>query len=102
MKLSEIKKDEALDVLADILEPASQILTDEKIKELFQKESKLKLVSYILKNHKSEIIEIMARLDGEEPEDYTFSLIDLPKKVLEILNDEALKDLFTSQAQLSD
>lgn len=94
MKLSEIKNEEALDVLAEIIEPASTIISDEEVKRIFKTEPKLKLVSYICKQYKKEIIEIMARLDGAEPENYSFNLITLPKKVLELLNDEELKDLF--------
>lgn len=104
MRLSDIKGDEALDVLADILEPAAEILADEQVKVKFQEDSKLKLVSYILKNHKKNVIEIMARLDGEDPATYKYNvnLLTLPRKTLEVLNDPELVNLFTSQAQESD
>lgn len=101
MRLSDIKNEQALDTLADIIEPTADILADENIKEMFRTESKLKLVAYIIKNHKQSVIEILARLDGQDPETYTFTLLSLPKKVLELLNDPELVDLFTSQAQES-
>lgn len=102
MKLSDIKNEQALDTLADIIEPAADILADENIKEMFRTESKLKLVAYIIKNHKKSVIEILARLDGQDPETYTFTLLSLPKKVLELLNDPELVNLFTLQAQESE
>ena len=98
MKLSEIQNENALDVLADIIEPTSLILADEEVKRIYQNEPKLKLVSYILKNHKQSVIEIMARLDGKEPENYTFNLLTLPRKLLELINEPELQELFTLQA----
>ena len=98
MKLSEIQNEQALDILADIIEPAASILADEEVKRIYNSEPKLKLVSYIIKNHKKSVIEIMAKLDGKEPEDYTFTLLSLPKKILEIINalgeDKELQELF--------
>jgi len=102
MRLSDIKNEQALDTLADIIEPTANILADETVKEMFRTESKLKLVAYIIKNHKQSVIEILARLDGQDPDTYTFTLLSLPKKVLELLNDPELVDLFTSQAQESE
>ena len=55
--------------------------------------------AYIIKNHKKEIVEIMARLDGKDPANYTVNFFTLPMKVLEILNDPGIIDLFTSQGQ---
>lgn len=98
MKLSEIQNEQALDVLADIIEPAASILADEEVKRIYNTEPKLKLVSYIIKNHKQSVIEIMAKLDGKEPENYTFTLLSLPKKLLELINDlgedKELQELF--------
>ena len=94
-KVSEIKGTDALDVLADILEPAVSIMADEEIRKLAGK-NRIKCVAYAIKNHKEEIIEILARLDGEDPENYQVNIITLPVKVLEILNDKELRDFFES------
>lgn len=102
MKLSDIQNEQALDTLADIMEPVAEILADENVKTVYQTETKLKLAAYIIKNHKKEVIEILARLDGEDPATYRFSILTLPKKVLELLNDPGVIDLFTSQAQESE
>lgn len=100
MKLSDIRNEQALDVLADIMEPTAEILADEEIKTIYRSgQPRLKLAAYVIKNHKKSVIEILARLDGEEPGTYNFSLLTLPKKVLELLNDPGLADLFTSQEQ---
>lgn len=101
MKLSEIKNEEALDLLGDLLEPVAEILADPKVKEMFGGKP-IKLASYIIKTHKTEIIQILARMDGVPVEEYTCNVFTLPVKVLELLNDENLKELFTLQAQMSE
>lgn len=98
MKLSEVKNEEALDLLGDLLEPVAEILADPKVKELFGGKP-IKLASYIIKNHKSEVLQVLARMDGVPVEDYSCNVFSLPVKVIELLNDENLKELFTSQAQ---
>ena len=93
MKLSEIKGEQSLDVLADILDPIGEIVQDKEVRDLL-KENKLKGVALAIKTHKQAVIEILARLDGEEPDKYEINLLTVPKKVLEILNDDTLATLF--------
>lgn len=95
MKLSEIKDEDALDVLADILEPASEIISDERTKEAFEEKDMLKLSKTIIKNHKKAIIEILARLDNVPVEEFHCNFFTLPKKVLEIISDADLVDFFS-------
>lgn len=102
MKLSEYKGEEALDVLAELIEPAAEIMSDTEIVEMVRnKVPKIKIIKPMLKNHKKSIIEIMAILDGEDVEEYTgkVNLLTLPKKLLEILNDPEVMSLFTLQGQ---
>lgn len=99
MKISDFKNEEALDLLADILEPASEIIADEEVKKAYKnKENKLTLAKIIIKNHKSAIIEILARLDGKAVEEYTCNVFTLPIKLIEMLNDEELVTFFNSSA----
>lgn len=101
MKLSEYKNEDALDLLADILEPISEIFADDEVKKLSLDKSttKMKIVQYLLKNHKKPIIQIMARIDSVPVEEYEANVFTLPKKLLEILNDKELADFFGSQGQ---
>lgn len=99
-KLSEIKNEQALDLIADVIEPFSRILADEKINE-FRKNtpSRTEVMKWVIKDHKSEVIEILAALDGKPVETYEISVLELPMRVIEILNDEDMISLFTSQGQ---
>lgn len=100
MKLSEIKGEKALDAMADLLEPLSLIFADPEIQRSVKNdEPKMILVKKILKTHKKEAIQIMAILDGETPETYEISLLKIPLKLLEIINDPEVQSLFTYQGQ---
>ena len=102
MRLSDFKGEEAIDVLADIIEPLTAILTDKEIFELSQKKvPTLAYVKPMLKNHKPEVIQILARLDDKTEEEYKagLNLITLPKQVLELINDPEVQNLFHSQEQ---
>ena len=103
MKLSDYKGEEALDVLADIIEPLANIITDEEIQALAKDDKTpiLAMVKPAIKNHKKDLIEVLARLENVSVEEYreTMNLITLPKQVLELLNDPEVQDLFFSQEQ---
>jgi hypothetical protein len=97
VKLSEFKDERAIETLADVMEPVCAICADEKVGEMAKSGTpKLKLISYVLKNHAAEVKTCMAILDGENPEEYHCNMLTLPKKLLEILNDSDFMQLFTS------
>lgn len=100
MKLSEYKNEDALDLLADILDPISDIFMDVEFREQIKNANKMQIVQYLLKNHKKPILQIMARLDNIPVEEYEMNLLSLPKKLLEIVNDKELIDFFRSQGQM--
>lgn len=102
MKLSEYKGEQALDILADIVEPAAAIFADKEIKDIYESgQPKLKLVKVIIKRHKPEVMQILAALDGEDPETYSPGLFTLPLRLIEILNDPELASFFEQQSQIA-
>lgn len=105
MKLSDYKGEQAIDILVDLMEPATAIMADKEIAQLAQsKVPMVKLAKAVIKNHKKEVIEILAVLDGEDPKEYAkkMTVFSLPVKLLEILNDPLMKDLFSSQGQMTE
>lgn len=102
MKLSEVKGEAALDMLADLIEPAGEIFGDEEVANAARNKSKFAAVKLAIKNHKKAVIEILAVLEGVPVEEYTPNLFSLPIKLLEILNDKDLLQLFTLQGQTGD
>lgn len=100
MKLSEVKGEAALDLLADIIEPATEIITDPHTRELVKAENKGAIVKFLIKDHKKSIIEILAAIDGVPVDQYEVNVFTLPVKLLELLNDKELMSFFISQESM--
>ena len=101
MKVSEYQGDAALDIVADLIEPVGEIMSDKKIGEVF-KENRFKAIGFAIKNHKKAVMQIMATMDGIPVEEYKCNVFTLPMKILELLNDPELIKLFTYQGQTGD
>ena len=102
MRLSEIKGEDAIEVIADIIEPIAIIAADKDFeKERKAKKPMLMLVKYVLKKHRQSVIEILAALDMKTVEEYleTVNVVSLPKQIMEALNDPEVMSLFQSQSQ---
>ena len=95
-KLSEYKNEEALDLLADILEPVAHIFADKDFVEQLQT-NKMSAIQHVIRNHKSDVLMIMARLEGVSVEEYQCTIFTLPMALINMLNDPDLIDFFKSQ-----
>lgn len=99
-KLSEIENEDALDLLADILDPTVKILSDSEVKEMQKsKKPKLFVAKYLVKKHKESVLQILASLNGVPRSEYRCNVFTIINDVLDILNDEALIGFFKSQEQ---
>lgn len=92
-KLSDYKNEEAIEVIADIMEPLSVIFTDEEIKK---EKNKMKAVAKALKKYKKEVLQILARIEDVPVDEYECNALTLPIKCLEVLNDEEIQDFLES------
>lgn len=97
-KLSEIRGEDALDVLADIIEPVSKIFEDETFVAYAKAGKRFMLTQNVLRHHKQEILTVLAILNDVPPEEYNPSLIEIPMLVIELFNDPDLLQLFQSAA----
>lgn len=95
-KLSEVKGEEALDVLADILEPITVIANDEEVRAGFDT-NVAKCVSVALKKYKKEILAIFASINGKSVEETSeeIDLLSLPSYIVDVLTEPAIQRLFT-------
>lgn len=94
-KLSEIKGEEALDVMAEILTPIVDIVQDEEVRKGFDT-NVAKCVAIALKKHKEAIIDIFVTINGKSKEE-TLSEIDLlslPSYMIQVLNEPQVQALF--------
>lgn len=112
MKLSVIKGDRVLDVIADIIDPIANMVQDKDVAAMFEYEAvpegmeardffakrMRKGLPILLKNHKADIIAVMAAIEGVTPGQYAASL-DFPKlltDVMELVTDDAFLDFLSS------
>lgn len=102
MKLSEYKNEEALELLADIMDPLSDIMTDENFKKLLSEEktTKMGMIQYLLRNQSKPIIAILARMENTPVEEFQVNILSLTTKLLDVFNDKELVDFFKSQGQM--
>lgn len=112
MRLSDVKGDRVLDVVADIIEPIANIAEDEKAAALFKREVRpdgetansyaikrlKKGVPPLIRGHKEDIIAIMAAIEGVTPKEYAagLDLLRLIKDFTELITDQTFLGLFTS------
>ncbi len=112
MRLSDIKGDRVFDVIADIIDPIANIASDETASALFKREKlpegmtakafllerARKAVPALLKWHKSDIITVLATIEGVYADDYraSLTLAKLMQDTAELLTDEAFGELFIS------
>ena len=96
-KISEIKGEDALDILADLVEPLSEFSQDKVFVAYIRAGKKIPAIKYALKTHKKALLMVMALLEGEDPDTYNPPLLRLPAMLLELLNDPELVMLFPSE-----
>lgn len=94
------QNEDMLDLFANLIEPAAEIFSDPNAIKLTKKNDRAHTASVLIKDHKTAIVKILALLDGVEPEDYVVpGPFVLAGKIINLLNDPELEELFTSQGQ---
>ena len=111
MKLSDVKGERVLDVIADIIDPIANIAMDKEASRLFKRETlpegkdrremaidRIRTsVPALVKGHKADVIRILSAIEGTTPEEYAESLdlLKLLRDFTELITDEAFVGLFT-------
>lgn len=106
MRLSEIRGERVFDVIADIIEPACNIMQDKEASAIFDRSDKpddVTMAEYVMekvkrsmpklmRTHKDDLVAILASVNGVDKDEYRESLTmpTLLKGVYEILTDEDL------------
>lgn len=112
MRLSDIQGERVFDVIADIIDPISNIAEDDAASALFKREKlpegmtakaflikrARKSLPALFKVHKGDIIAILSAIGGVSEEQYKseLNLIKLMQDATELLSDEAFGVLFIS------
>lgn len=112
MRLSDIKGDRTLEVIADIIDPIANIAEDKEASAMFKREKlpdgmtekkflmnrARKSLPVLLKGHKADIIAILSSIEGVSADEYSGSLnlVKLIKDCNDLLTDEVFMELFIS------
>lgn len=112
MKLSNIKGERTLDVIAEVIEPIANIAEDEEAAKLFRRQKlpkgmdrktflirrMKKSVPRLLRNHKEDVIGILSAIEGVSQEEYAdgLSLVKLIKDCIDLITDSVFVELFIS------
>lgn len=99
MKLSDYKNEDALDLLADLIDPVSDIMTDAELRKVAESADKMAIAKYVLKNKQKQVVEILARMDGKTPKTYSATITEMFAQIMDVLNDKVMFDFFAAQAQ---
>lgn len=111
MKLSDIKGEEVLDVLAEVIVPVTNIAMDESAAAIFKKaelpegENRTmfalkriqKNIPALIKGHKGDLIKIMATISQQTEDEYKkgLTMASFVKDLAELMSDEDFLRLFT-------
>lgn len=112
MKLSDVKGDRTLDVIADLIDPIANIAQDKDVAKMFKREKvpdgmepneffaqRMRAgMPVLLRGHKQDLIEILATIEGVEPEEYAeeLNLMKLIRDFMELVTDETFLGFLVS------
>lgn len=115
MKLSDIKGERSLDVIADLIDPIYNIAADKEAAKLFETQKLPEGMSTqafgakwlkdaatkLLKAHKKDCIAILSTIEGVTPKEYTdnLNLVKLLGDVMDLMSDDTFTTLFFSTGQ---
>ena len=113
MRLSDIRGERVLDVIADMAAPVINIASDKEAVAFFERRppkegqtphealaERMKVAAHVLmKGHRDDLVAILATLDGVTVEEYVegMTLGSVLMDVFELLTDEAFEDFLSSQ-----
>lgn len=104
MKLSDVRGERTLDVIADLIGPIAEIASDEEAARLFRREAvpegvtareffterAKSAVPALLRGHRDAVISILAAIEGTDREEYaeSLNLAKLLRDVVDLMTDE--------------
>ena len=105
-KLSEFKDDEAMDVLAEIIDPMVNMMKNKKFVLAMRgnrqekiKPNRVEAIKIAITDNRSDVVKIMAVLNETPVEEFHYNLLTLPQMMVEMFNDKELMDFFGYQSE---
>ena len=97
MKWNEMDFDEQCDALCMLIDPAEELTGDKELLNLVKERKLWKAAGRVLAEHREAVRHILAAFDGCDPSAVRLNLLALPGKIVEILSNPDLIQLFTLQ-----
>lgn len=107
MKLSELKGERAVEVIADLIAPIANIAADQKNLKLFRNTRRegesdhdfglrelTEKIPVLLRTHKADVLTIICAVNGKDPEE--LSIVDVIKDAMDLVKDKDFMSLFLS------
>lgn len=94
MEFKEYRNEDAIDMLADLIDPATTILQDKDLALAAKKGGTFKLAKLVMKKYPKELLEILARVDGADVNNYSISAPQILMKLIKLMNDEDMMYFF--------
>lgn len=100
--LNKVTGDEALDFWIDIFEPSARIIADPLVddyrKGKLEGMSMASFISKLVKNHKTEMWEVLSAFQGVSVEQCksTTNVVMIPRMIMDIVKMEGFRDFFSS------
>ncbi len=117
MRLSDIKGEQVIDTIADLIGPISRIARDEAVREVLKpvevpeggdKAERVtarltEALPGILKGHREDLVAILAAVNGKSPGEYAegMTLASLISDAADLITDEAFAGFLASRAGMS-
>lgn len=98
MRLSDFKDEKALEVVADLIDPITEIVKSSENVEA-SKKGTLKFVQAAMRNTPKAVIEMMAILDDKKPENYHCTGVSVIKSAFDMFSDPDVMALFGLQGE---
>lgn len=99
MQISEIKGEKAIDAIAELIEPITSIMSDEEVASHGRSENLIQALKVAFKKYPKDVLKVLAIFNGEDPDTYEPSLVQIPLQIMELAKDPDVKMLFTLQGQ---
>lgn len=98
MRLSDFKDEKAIEVVADLLEPIFNIVSNAENAKA-KDDGMIKFAGAMLKNSAKDVMSMLAILDDKEPSEYHCNAASVMRDVVNMLSDPELMQLFGLQRQ---
>lgn len=118
MRLSDVRGERTLEVIADIIEPLARIAKNPDVMRLFDGRNRpegmtdgeyfanraVKAIPAMLRDNRADVIEVLAAIDGVDPADYLASLTmpKLLRDVYETVTDDGLLSFLSPSEAMTD